>query len=140
MSITLPPFAEGRMLKMLRLIKLLALLSFLFLWSCSVFMAAKKEGVSIDELNQCRTRSCIISKGAIPIDAKKNEIVAGYKEELFSEGLIADDIIHMKTSKFENTPALIKTRSTQSPIKATISEHGNTMRIYILNNYHKISF
>jgi len=36
-------------------------------------MAAKKEGVSIDELNQCRTRSCIIVKGAIPIDAKKNE-------------------------------------------------------------------
>ena len=56
-----------------RLIKLLVLLSFLFLSSCSVFMAAKKEGVSIDELNQCRTRSCILSKGAIPIDAKKNE-------------------------------------------------------------------
>jgi len=36
-------------------------------------MAAKKEGVSIDELNQCKTRSCIISKGAIPIDSKKNE-------------------------------------------------------------------
>jgi len=36
-------------------------------------MAAKKEGVSIDELNECRTRSCIISKGAIPIDSRKNE-------------------------------------------------------------------
>jgi len=45
-------------------------------------MAAKKEGVSIDELNQCRTRSCIISKGAIPIDAKKNEY-GGIIEETY---------------------------------------------------------
>lgn len=42
------------------------------LTSCSVFMAAKKEGVSIDQLSQCKTRPCLISKGAIPIDSKKN--------------------------------------------------------------------
>ncbi len=36
-------------------------------------MAAKKEGVSIDELSQCKTRTCLITKGAIPIDSKKNE-------------------------------------------------------------------
>ena len=58
---------------MSRLIKLSILMSLLFLSSCSVFMAAKKEGVSIDELNQCRSRSCIISKGAIPIESEKNE-------------------------------------------------------------------
>ena len=58
---------------MQRLIKLLILWLFLPLLSCSVYMAAKKEGVSIDELNQCKTRSCVISKGAIPIDDKKNE-------------------------------------------------------------------
>ena len=58
---------------MSKLIALLVLLSFLTLPSCSVFMAAKKEGVSIDELSKCQTRSCIISKGAIPIESKKNE-------------------------------------------------------------------
>jgi len=29
--------------------------------------------VSIDELSQCRTRSCVISKGAVPIKTEKNE-------------------------------------------------------------------
>ena len=57
---------------MSKLITMLMVLSLLFLPSCSVYMAAKKEGVSIDELNQCKTRSCIISKGAIPVETKKN--------------------------------------------------------------------
>ena len=45
----------------------------ILLSGCSVFMAAKKEGVSIDELSQCRTRSCVISKGAVPTKTEKNE-------------------------------------------------------------------
>lgn len=40
---------------------------------CSVFMAAKKEGVSVEELSQCRTRSCVLSKGAVPNKTEKNE-------------------------------------------------------------------
>ena len=52
---------------------LLLIMFVFFLTSCSVFMAAKKEGVSLDEINTCKTRTCLISKGAILIDSKKNE-------------------------------------------------------------------
>ena len=41
--------------------------------SCSVYMASKKEGISIEKLCQCKTRSCILSKGAIPFDNIKDE-------------------------------------------------------------------
>lgn len=58
---------------MRKLSLLIMFLSIFMLTSCSVFMAAKKEGVSIDELTQCKTRACLISKGAIPINSKKNE-------------------------------------------------------------------
>jgi len=58
---------------MKKLLSISILLSLLLITSCSVFMAAKKEGVSIDELSQCKTRTCLITKGAIPIDSKKNE-------------------------------------------------------------------
>ena len=58
---------------MRRLLCLIMLLFIFILTSCSVFMAAKKEGVSIDQLSQCKTRACLISKGAIPIDSKKND-------------------------------------------------------------------
>ena len=58
---------------MKKLLCLIVLLFVFILTSCSVFMAAKKEGVSIDQLSQCRTRSCLISKGAIPIDSKTND-------------------------------------------------------------------
>ena len=40
---------------------------------CSVYMASKKEGVSIEELSQCRTRSAVLSKGAVPTKTEKNE-------------------------------------------------------------------
>ena len=45
----------------------------LFLASCSVFMAAKKEGVSLEELSQCKTRTCLITKGVTPIETTKDE-------------------------------------------------------------------
>ena len=51
----------------------IVLVGIILLSGCSVFMAAKKEGVSIDELSQCRTRSCVISKGAVPTKTEKNE-------------------------------------------------------------------
>ena len=51
----------------------IVLVGTILLSGCSVFMASKKEGVSIDELSQCRTRSCVISKGAVPTKTEKNE-------------------------------------------------------------------
>lgn len=41
---------------------------------CSVFMAARKSGTSIEEAQQCRTRGCLIAKeGVTVIDSKENE-------------------------------------------------------------------
>ena len=48
------------------------ILSFI-LTSCSVYMAAKHEGASLEEIQQCKTRSCLIAKGAVPISSEKNE-------------------------------------------------------------------
>lgn len=39
---------------------------------CSVFMAANKTGISAEKLGECRTRTCVISKGAISASVKKN--------------------------------------------------------------------
>lgn len=35
-------------------------------------MAAHKTGVDSTQLGECRTRGCILSKGATPIHVKKN--------------------------------------------------------------------
>ncbi|MBW2650019.1 MAG: hypothetical protein JRC66_03185 [Deltaproteobacteria bacterium] len=40
---------------------------------CSVYMAAKKEGVKIEEVSQCKTRGCLVAKGAIPISSRKGK-------------------------------------------------------------------
>ena len=50
--------------------------------SCSVYMAAKKEGVSINEIQQCKTRACLIAKGAETISSERNkqgELIETYK-------------------------------------------------------------
>lgn len=45
-----------------------------FLNGCSVFMAAKHEGVEPQKVMECKTRSCIIAAGAEPINkVSKNE-------------------------------------------------------------------
>jgi hypothetical protein len=57
---------------MIKKIIFLSVFTFM-LTSCSVYMAAKKEGVSIDEIQQCKTRACLIAKGVEPISSEKNE-------------------------------------------------------------------
>jgi hypothetical protein len=39
--------------------------------ACSVYMAANKSGVTMDELNNCQTRSCLLDKGAISVQTNK---------------------------------------------------------------------
>ncbi len=41
-----------------------------FLSGCSVYMASKKEGVKIEEASQCKTRGCLVAKGAIPVSSR----------------------------------------------------------------------
>ncbi|MEW6214676.1 MAG: hypothetical protein AB1478_05655 [Nitrospirota bacterium] len=50
----------------------LLLVTVLCLSSCSVFMAAKHEGTSPEEIQQCRTRGCLLAKGVEVISSEKN--------------------------------------------------------------------
>jgi hypothetical protein len=60
------------MFKMLRLItKFLGCLLLLMLASCSVVMAARKEGVSLEKVQGCRTRGQFLSSGAIVISNER---------------------------------------------------------------------
>ncbi|MCW8471489.1 hypothetical protein OQJ19_12650 [Fluoribacter gormanii] len=45
----------------------------LSLTACSVVMAAKGNGVNPKDLGNCKTRSCLIAAGAIPIDHTNNK-------------------------------------------------------------------
>jgi hypothetical protein len=38
---------------------------------CSVFMAAQQKGVDVKTISSCKTRSCLISHGATPIQVTK---------------------------------------------------------------------
>lgn len=49
------------------------------LMSCSVYMASQKEGVSPDEIKQCKTRTCLLNKGAVTISQEMN------KQEILTE-------------------------------------------------------
>ncbi|MBN1501222.1 MAG: tRNA 2-thiouridine(34) synthase MnmA [Spirochaetes bacterium] len=72
------------------------------------------------------------------INTEKNEIVAGYQDELYRNGLIADRVIHMKTENL-NTIAYIKTRSTQKKIKAEINEINDELKITFLEPLSQIT-
>ena len=61
---------------------IVALISLFMFAACSVYMAAKKQGVRFEELSQCKTKGCLQAKGAIPIGSKKNKdgvLVETYK-------------------------------------------------------------
>jgi hypothetical protein len=64
--------------------------------SCSVMMAANRDGVEIDSLQQARTNSQLIAMGATPISATKvedGEIVMTY-QVLKPKGSIARAVMH----------------------------------------------
>lgn len=52
---------------------ILALLAISILSSCSVVMAAKKEGTSIDRVQSLRTRTQVIATGAQIVSSERNE-------------------------------------------------------------------
>lgn len=57
----------------------------------------------------------------VEIDAARNIIIAGRKEELLRKGLFADRINYMKASRLSGG-AMVKTRSTQQPVPAVLEE------------------
>ena len=49
------------------------LIALFFIDSCSVYMAAKHEGTTIEEAQTCKTRACLHSKGVEVISSEKND-------------------------------------------------------------------
>lgn len=52
---------------------ILLILSMALLSSCSVLMAAKKDGVNVDKVQNAKTRSQIIASGGTIISSERNE-------------------------------------------------------------------
>ncbi len=53
--------------------KIIILLGSLFLSSCSVYMASQERGTSAEELQQCRTRTCLMKTGVSLVSQKTNK-------------------------------------------------------------------
>ena len=58
----------------------------------------------------------------VGIDAARNVVMAGFREELLRSGLFAAGITHMKASSLDGIEAHVKTRSTQRPFVAMLTE------------------
>jgi tRNA-specific 2-thiouridylase len=65
----------------------------------------------------------------VEIDAARNVVIAGFREELFRSGLLARDITLMKAAELDGIDAFVKTRSTQRPFAATLSERDGGIEV-----------
>ncbi|HSV97118.1 MAG TPA: tRNA 2-thiouridine(34) synthase MnmA [Spirochaetota bacterium] len=61
----------------------------------------------------------------VEIDAARNVVVAGFREDLFKHGLYAREITLMKSESLDKVRAFVKTRSTQQPFAAALSARGD---------------
>ena len=52
---------------------LFAALSLLLLSSCSVYMAANKQGTKVETIAACKTRVCLLANSAVSLQANKNK-------------------------------------------------------------------
>ncbi len=66
----------------------------------------------------------------VRIDAARNVIVAGYREDLEVSSLFADTIHYMKESSFNGRRVLVKTRSTQDPVTALLVEEEGGVTVH----------
>ncbi len=65
----------------------------------------------------------------VRIDAARNIIVAGYREDLEVGSLFADSIHYMKETGLDGRRVLVKTRSTQVPIPARLAEEAGGVTV-----------
>ncbi|MBN2160514.1 MAG: tRNA 2-thiouridine(34) synthase MnmA [Spirochaetes bacterium] len=65
----------------------------------------------------------------VRIDAAENRIIAGNWEDLESYYLFAGSINYMKETELDGRLALVKTRSTQSPVRATLKEKNDGITV-----------
>jgi tRNA-uridine 2-sulfurtransferase len=63
------------------------------------------------------------------INSETNEIIAGTWDEQYAQGLRAHEIYHMKSAELNHKDVLLKTRSTQPPIGASVKEHGDELLV-----------
>ncbi len=61
------------------------------------------------------------------IDAGRNRIIAGFREELECRGLVAEDICFMKEKNLDGMTVMLKTRSMQPPFEADLKTDGASM-------------
>jgi len=65
----------------------------------------------------------------VEIDAENNTIIAGPREALNRDGLTAANISYMKTTSLHDIHARVKTRSTQTPFRASLTEENGEVRV-----------
>jgi tRNA-specific 2-thiouridylase len=65
----------------------------------------------------------------LEIDPVRNVIIAGHREDLFRKGLVATEVSYMKRTDLNGIQALVKTRSTQPPVRSHIEERGDDIVI-----------
>ena len=107
--------------------------------SCSVIMAAQKDGVSPKQLSNCRTRSCIISAGGEPLDSVKNSkqiLVSEHFRALMPKGSAARAAMHgvLDVATFgiwevAGTPIeAVKKKDTRYVVAVTYENDGQTIK------------
>lgn len=65
----------------------------------------------------------------VRIDAGRNVIIAGYREDLEVSSLFADAINYMKETNLDGRRVLVKTRSTQVPVDARLVEENGGVTV-----------
>ncbi len=65
----------------------------------------------------------------LEIDPVRNVIVAGNREDLYRKGLVATQVSYMKRTDLNGVQALVKTRSTQPPVRSRIEEREDDIII-----------
>jgi len=63
------------------------------------------------------------------IDAVNNRIIAGPKDELYVSGLETSDVYNMKYIIIDPVHVLIKSRSTQIPVRGTVTGTENSFTV-----------
>ncbi len=65
----------------------------------------------------------------IRINPDSNTIFAGYREDLDARSLLAVDINYMKYKSLDGIRALVKTRSTQTPVPAKLEKYDSGIKV-----------
>ncbi|TAL36560.1 MAG: tRNA 2-thiouridine(34) synthase MnmA [Spirochaetes bacterium] len=73
------------------------------------------------------------------IDSARNIVIAGPREELNRIGLVAGDVSHMKLESLDGIDAFVKTRSTQKPFPARLTETPEGIRAVFIEPHTGIS-